>query len=364
MRQKLADRRQQAEKQGLRDATELLTKLEDATKELAAEPRRDKALVKLNDLARQLRERRQELGGAENIKQQLESLKSLERGPADKLAQALARGDFKKAAEEIEKLKQELAKTSSGKPAQEALAKQLDAIQQKLDQMAEAKRAAASDLKQRAEQLRQDGRADEAGKLEDQISKLLEHAPQMSRMQQLAKKLGQCSKSLREGKGDRAAQSLEEAAGDLDRLQRQLDEIQTLDEAAQQLDLARQRMACPQCGGTGCELCQGGGGDGDGKLGDKPGNSLGAGRGIGPRPEQKTGTSFYDSQVRQKVGKGSGLVTDLVDGPNVRGKVEAEIQKESDAVRHGSTDPLSGQHIPKKHSEHAREYFDRFREGK
>ena len=81
---------------------------------------RDKALVKLNDLARQLRERRQEFGGDERIKQQLEPLKSLERGPADKLAQALARGDFKKAAEEIEKLKQELAKTSSGKPGQES----------------------------------------------------------------------------------------------------------------------------------------------------------------------------------------------------------------------------------------------------
>ena len=58
------------------------------------------------------------------------------------------------------------------------------------------------------------------------------------------------------------------------------------------------------------------------------------------------------------------MVTDLVAGPNVKGRVEAEIQKQSDAVQHGSTDPLSGQRIPRNHSEHAREYFDRFREGK
>ena len=41
----------------------------------------------------------------------------------------------------------------------------------------------------------------EAGKLEDQISKLLEHGPQTSRMQQLAQKLGQCSKSSSQWQG-------------------------------------------------------------------------------------------------------------------------------------------------------------------
>ena len=96
----------------------------------------------------------------------------------------------------------------------------------------------------------------------------------------------------------------------------------------------------------------------------KPGNHLGQGPGFGPRPEAKTATATYDSQVRQKVGRGSGTVTDLVSGPNVKGKVEAEIQQQFDTTRHGSTDPLTGRQIPRKHSEHAREYFDLFREGK
>ena len=55
-----------------------------------------------------------------------------------------------------------------------------------------------------------------------------------------------------------------------------MDELQTLDEAAEQLDLARQRMACPRMRrGRLRGLCQGGGGEGDGKLGDRPGNGLG-----------------------------------------------------------------------------------------
>ena len=39
------------------------------------------------------------------------------------------------------------------------------------------------------------------------------------------------------------------------------------------------------------------------------------------------------------------------------------IKLELEETRKGSTDPLSGQRIPRKHRRHAREYFDRFREG-
>ena len=43
--------------------------------------------------------------------------------------------------------------------------------------------------------------------------------------------------------------------------------------------------------------------------------------------------------------------------------VLAEIRQQFDTARHGSTDPLTGRRIPRKHRQHAREYFDRFREG-
>ena len=63
LRQKLVERRKQAEKEGLKDATELLKRLEEGTKELQTQTQREKALVKLNDLARELQERRKQLGG-------------------------------------------------------------------------------------------------------------------------------------------------------------------------------------------------------------------------------------------------------------------------------------------------------------
>ncbi len=81
LRQKLAERRKRAEKEGLADASELLKRLEEGSKELQNQPQREKALVKLNDLARELQERRKQLGGSgEALKRQMEKVQDI---PAD-----------------------------------------------------------------------------------------------------------------------------------------------------------------------------------------------------------------------------------------------------------------------------------------
>ena len=151
---KLAERRQQAEKEGLKDATQLLKKLEEGSKELVNEPQREKAMVKLNDLSRQLQQRRNELGGAEKIKQQLQQLKKIDQGPADKLAQALSHGDFKKAAEELQKLKKQVADKQLDDRQKEEIAKQLQQVEQKLKEMADAAQTAQDDLKKQIDQLK------------------------------------------------------------------------------------------------------------------------------------------------------------------------------------------------------------------
>ena len=86
---------------------------------------------------------------------------------------------------------------------------------------------------------------------------------------------------------------------------------------------------------------------------------------MAPRPESKGDDGrFYNSRVSQKVGKGAAQITGLTDGPNLKNQAEVEIQNAAAAIEHGSTNPLSGQHLPKKQREHAQEYFDSFREGK
>ncbi|MEE9601882.1 MAG: hypothetical protein V3V75_01150, partial [Thermoguttaceae bacterium] len=229
-----------------------------------------------------------------------------------------------------------------------------------LDDMAKKQEEAKGDLQKRIDQLNQAGQGEEADRLQDQLDKLLGQQPQMDQLQDIANQLGQCSKCLKEGQLDKAGQSLKNLQEQLGDLQQQLDEMEMLDDAMEQLSQARSQMTCGQCGGAGCGACQGGrGGSGDGE-GD--GDGMGRGQGRGARPESETDTAMYDARTRQKVGEGTADVT-LVHGNNVRGNVEEAIKLDLEETQKGSTDPLSGQRIPRKHRRHAQEYFDRFRKG-
>ena len=373
LRQKLVERRKQAEKDGLKDASELLKRLEEGTQEIQAQTQREKALVQLNDLARELQERRKQLGGGgDAMKRQMEKVQDIMRGPADELAKALSKSDFQKAAQALEKLRKKLANAELDSTKKEDLAQQLQQIEQKVDQIAQQAKDAQADLRKRAEQMKLSGDAAAANKLEDEIQKLQQQGPRMETLQNLANKLGQCSKQMEQGRNVQAAQAMQDVLEQMQEMARQQSELKTLDGAMEQLADARRQMNCDQCGGKGCEKCQGGsnaevmpagGGEGDNQNG-KPGPGLGKGRGNGTRPEEKTSGTFFDSRVRQTVGKGASRITGLTGGPNLKNQAEAEIQKAVTEIEHGSTDPLSGQRLPKKQSEHARQYFDSFREGK
>jgi len=353
VRRQLAQRSEQAKKEGLQEAENLFKKLEEGTKEMASTPpEREKALGKLNDLARQLQDRRQQLGGADKVKEQLDQLKNIDRGPADKFAQDMSKGDLKQAAADLQKLKEQLENSNLNEQQKAELAKQLDQMKDKLDKLAEGHKAAQNDLQKQAEEMRKAGRAAEAEKLEQQLRQLQQQAQQMQQMQNMADKLGQCAQCMKQGNAKDAAKALGEMQQCMGKLQQQMDEMKMLDDAMQQVAQAKDQMVCQFCGGEGCEKCNA-----------IPGMGLGKGKGKGERPEAKTKTSTYDSNVKQKVGKGTARVVDLVDGPNIKGNVESQIQEEFDSTRRGSADPSTGRQIPKKLSEHAREYFDNLREG-
>ncbi|OHB70541.1 MAG: hypothetical protein A2V70_18635 [Planctomycetes bacterium RBG_13_63_9] len=252
MRQKLAERRKEAEKAGLKDAERIFKKLEEGSRDMAAgKSDRKKALVKLNDLARELQDRRKQLGDAEKLKEQLNRLGNLERGPADEFAKAIRKGDFEKAADELKKIKDQLKDDQLTDQQKKDLAKQLDQMQQKLGNLSDAHQAAQEELKKRIEQMRQAGQLDQANKLEEQLAKLMEQAPQMEQLEKLAEKLGQCAKSLQDGDLKDAAEALEQMMGNLEDLQGQLQDLEMMEEAMRQLAEARDRMNCPECDGFG-----------------------------------------------------------------------------------------------------------------
>lgn len=355
LNKKLAERRKEAREKGLKDADHLFDKLEKDLRSSNKADKQDKkqALVKLNDLAKDVAKRQQELAATDKIKQQLNQLKSDSHGPADKLGEALKQGDLKNAMKEIDKLKDQLATGKLDEKAKQELGKQLDQMQKAMNKLAEAHKQAQQDLQQQIKQKQAQGKTAEAAELQKKLDKLAQQNAQMQNLQKMADKLGQAADAMKQGDKDKAMAGLESMKADLDQLQEQLDEMAMLDEIMDELDQAKDSMNCKKCGGAGCKFCQG----------DRPGDGLGKGRGIGYRPEEKTDKRWFDSKVKQKSKGGTGVITGMVEGPNIKGDVAQDIKVQLETAKSESADPLTGQRLPREYREHARKYFDSLREG-
>jgi hypothetical protein len=359
LQKKLAELPKIAKKEGLGATEQELKKLEQAIQR-SLDPKQDldkkQALLKLNDLSQELQRRRSQMIDSQSLKRQLDDLKNLQRGPADKFAQALKQGNLKQALEELERLKQELADGKLDQPAQEQLARQLEGMRQTLDKMAQAQEQAKEQLKRQIAEKRAAGKNGEADELQRQLDDLQQQSRQARQLEGMAQKFGQCAKCLRQGDANGARQQLEEMQGQLGELQQELAESDLLEQALDDIAQAKDAMNCSRCGGRGCAACQG--------LAGRNGQALGRGQGQGPRPEEAGPTSAYDSAVKQKLGRGSAMVVDRVAGPNLKGGVQQEIATQFQEARNEAANPLTGQRLPKASQEQAKEYFDSLREGK
>ena len=74
--------------------SELLLQVDKDVEKLAVKKDVDRkqAMVKMNDLAKQLAERREKLGGDNELKKQLAGMKDFSKGPAEKMVEAMKEG--------------------------------------------------------------------------------------------------------------------------------------------------------------------------------------------------------------------------------------------------------------------------------
>jgi hypothetical protein len=363
-RKKLEEQRKKAERDGLKSAEGLFKQIEEGTKELGDKKdiNQTKAAVKLNDLAKQLQQRQQQLGGKDGLSKQMQNLKNLGAGPAEKLAQAMKQGDMKKALEEIEKLAKDLREGKLDAQGKQELAKQLEQMKEKLQAAAEAHEQAIDDLKKQIEQQKQQGNLAKAGELQEKLDQMQQQAPQMNKLQELANQIGQMQQGLEQGDGQKAADALAQMSKQMEQMQQEMNELEMLDAAMQQLEMAKDAMACQQCAGQGCAACQGG--LAGNNMNGKPGMGMGQGRGLGPRPDEENDTRTRDTRVRQKPGQGAAVFGGMVEGPNIKGEVSQSIQEEMASLAAEPADPVTSERLPRNRAEHAEEYFNMLREGR
>lgn len=372
LRKKLAEIAKKTPKKGLKDAEALLLEMEKEIQKLASQKNVDKkqAMIKFNNLAKQLAERREKLGGDNELKRQLAGMKDLGNGPADKMAEAMKAGDWNKASDELQKLADQLKSGKLDEATSKKLAEQLQKMQDRLAESAARKEQAINDLKKKIEEQKQAGNLAEAGELQQKLEKMQRQQKQANALQKLAQQMAQAQQSLEKGDQQAAAQSMAQMMQQMQEMQAEMDsnsaESQMLQMAMEQLEASKESMACENCDGEGCSECQGNGQGMNERMSQQNGRSdfaRGYGQGAGRRDEERTDTNFRNSQVKQNPRKGAAVITGEADGPTIRGDVREAVREQMESVEAAESDAMVIEQLPRTQRENAEDYFNRLREG-
>jgi DNA repair exonuclease SbcCD ATPase subunit len=355
---KIASQRQAIDKEKFPEADKILAQIQKKTEELSKAPPagKDKLMVELNSLTDALKERQRQLGSPEQVNRQLKQLKEMgSQGPADQLIKDLARGDFKKAADQLQKLQEKLASGKMGEAEKKALKEQLAEMSKKLSELANLEQR-----KKQLEEARKNGGLTEK-QYQREMDKLQEQTKQLKQLQQLASKLGDAQKAMQAGDMKKAAQALGMTEKQLGEMAKQLEELQSLDSALAEVQDAKNGMSGDQMNQLGDDLNSLGLGNGQRKG---MGQGLGRGRGQGDRPIAPDDTATYTSKVKQQLKKGRAVFQGLTTPTNtVKGEVVIDMQAEMEAATGSNADPLSNQKIPKYLEKHVRAYYDQLNKG-
>ncbi len=245
---KLEEQKKQAQDKGFAEAEKLLAELTKATKDLGEKKDIDqkKALSKTNEITDAIKERREKLASAEQLQKQLEKLKaSAEKGPGDKFQQALKQGDFKKAADEMNKLMEQMKSGQMNEAQKKALEKQLEQLKQQLDKLSNMEER----KKQLEEQLKKAGVPEE--QIKKELAKLEGQAAQMQQLKELAEKIGKAAEAMNKDDLEKALEQMELSKADLQKMMNDLQEMEMLEKALDQLAEMKNAMVCKNCAGAG-----------------------------------------------------------------------------------------------------------------
>ncbi len=361
LKRKITKLRKEVQQKGLKDADELFKKIEQGANDLANKDdvTRKKAMIQINDLAKQIEKRRNNLGDSEEMKKQFGKLKNLERGPADKVANALKSGDFKKALDQLKQLKEKLESGDLSDEEKKQLARQLGEMQRKIQEMVDAQKQAKRKLEQEIQKKMNEGDLEGANKLQRKLDQLKQRDRQMDRLAQMAQQMGEAQKSLEAGDSEEAAKQLEQLASELSEMQSEMDELETLGEMMDEIASAKQMMM----DGEGASDMLSEFGSMSDQYSEMPGDGLGQGRGEGYRPEEETETGEYNARERGKLRPGEAVRIGDAFGKNRAGKTQEDIKDQIISSINEKSDPQTDQQLPKAQRKHVNEYFKRKRDG-
>ena len=235
---------------------------------------------------------------------------------------------MQKAVQELDALKRQLAGEQFDSKSREALSRQLEQVRGALEKEATEHQQARSAIGKQIEAQRRAGNAQAADQLQRQLDKLNDQAPRVERTNQMAEQLRQAAGAVGQGEQKQAAAALSALGDQLKSMQEQLAERELLDGALAQVGDCKSAMACQECNGQGCAACQAVGANKPAGSQSAPQNRWGRGVASHRGEETPSEARSFDSQVKQDVAAGSGIVTGQAEGSNRKGQVREQIREQ------------------------------------
>jgi hypothetical protein len=304
-----------------------------------------------------LKKREQEMNEKfQKLQDQMNKLTELEQGevrrdgPAKGIEEALAKGDLKKAQEEVDKLQKKAKEKKLDKPEQDQLKKQLDDMDKQVDKLNREQKEKEKKLKDLIDQAKRENR--DADALERELQNLQKDQQMSKEMQELAKSIKQAKQALDKNDLEGLSEQLGQIGKQLGDIQDELQDLEDIEEHLQNLKKMK-KEGCKECQGEGKE--KGEGGQKDNATGYAEGAS-------GKRPENKDAKTkageeervrgFFDPKGRKSYGGAT-------NGPAFKKSSSVEMAGDIKQAVQEAPEAVEVQRLPKAAKEMVKEYFEK-----
>ena len=248
-KKKIEQAREQIEAKGLENASEDVKVIAEKIDKLNSDDLQNpkQALVKLNNIKKEIEERQKSVGDSKSFRDNLNKLKDTGKGVAKKIGDALAEGNFKDADKAIKDLAKKLKEGKLTNAEAKQVANQLQDLATNMKQAAEQRQQKIEDLQKQIDKAVQEGDLDKAAQLQQQKETAEQNNKQQQNLDNIANQLQQAAEAMKNGDPQQmkdamqqAAKAMEGMGEDLQDLQQQMEDMENLQDMEDMIDQLKQ----------------------------------------------------------------------------------------------------------------------------
>ncbi len=360
-----------------------LSKLDKGISANSPEEVRREAIRKLGDLADRIKKMGEapDAEAARAIRKMMRGLRSQPEMMRNDIARAMAQGDFERASELMEELREKIEKGELTKEDIQKMASEMGKMSEKLSELAQENKQLEDALSEAGldkelankSESELESELEKQGLSEEQIQDIMDKKQAQQQAQQkvseLAQQCGECSQSGQDGElSESELEQMKQLAEQLEDLQEMQEAMEAQEDAIAQMEDAMEKLGdcnkpgnCPSCGQPGCKgQCQG--------LVLRRGQGQvagGRGAGVGHVTDSAKGELQDDPNVKYDKYRdpvkhredGKMIAGWYIKGKQVKGESKAELAEVVTAGKDRAADAIKDNRVPRKYEKAIQDYY-------